>query len=71
MNSRLYDRKTYLIEIMYHENHNTDVVTLTTDNINWSMTQYQRNRKPFAWEILDWKQEREERVLEDGREIDA
>ena len=71
MNSRLYDRKTYLIEIMYHENHNTDVVTLTTDNTNWSMTQYQWNRKPFAWEILDWKQERDGRELEDQREIDA
>lgn len=71
MNSRLYDRKTYLIEIMYHENHNTDFVELTTDNINWSMTQYQRNRKPFAWEILDWKQERETRILVDQREIDA
>jgi hypothetical protein len=56
---------------MYHENHNTDVITLTTDNINWSMTQYQRNRKPFAWEILDWKQEIDERKLEDSREIDA
>ena len=39
MESRISQRKTYLIEIMYHENHNTDVVTITTDNINWSMTQ--------------------------------
>ena len=71
MESRISQRKTYLIEIMYHENHNTDVVTITTDNINWSMTQYQRNRKPFAWEILDWKQEVDTRKLEDQREIDA
>jgi len=71
MNSRVTQRKTYLIEIMYYENHNTDTVTLTTDNINWSMKQYQRNRKPFSWEILDWKQEIEERKLEDKREIDA
>tara|TARA_Y100000768_G_C23820036_1_gene606081 strand:- start:65 stop:280 length:216 start_codon:yes stop_codon:yes gene_type:complete len=71
MNSRISQRKTYLIEIMYYENHNTEVVNLTTDNINWSMTEYQRNRKPFSWEILDWKQEREERPLEDQREIDA
>jgi len=35
------------------------------------MTEFQRNRKPFAWEILDWKQEIDERPLEDGREIDA
>ncbi len=71
MNSRVTQRKTYLVEIMYYENHNTDTVTLTTDNINWSMKQYQRNRKPFSWEILDWKQEIDERGLEDKREIDA
>ena len=71
MESRISKRKTYLIEIMYHENHNTEVVTLTTDNINWSMTEFQRNRKPFAWEILDWKQEVDTRKLEDQREIDA
>ena len=71
MNSRISQRKSYLIEVMYYENHNTEVVTLTTDNINWSMTEFQRNRKPFAWEILDWKQEIDERPLEDGREIDA
>tara|TARA_R100000231_G_scaffold120079_1_gene90215 strand:- start:20 stop:190 length:171 start_codon:yes stop_codon:yes gene_type:complete len=56
---------------MWYENHNTENITITTDNINWSMTQYQRNRKPFSWEILDWKQEIDERKLEDQREIDA
>jgi len=71
MNSRISQRKTYLIEIMYYENHNTEVVNLTTDNINWSMTEYQRNRKSFSWEILDWKQEIDERKLQDQREIDA
>ena len=71
MNSRVLNRKSYLVEVMYYENHNTEVVTLTTDNINWSMKQYQRNRKPFSWEIMDWKQERETRKLEDQREIDA
>jgi hypothetical protein len=71
MESRISKRKTYLVEIMYYENHNTDVVTITTDNINWSMNQYQRNRKAFQWEILDWKQEIDERQLQDQREIDA
>ena len=71
MESRISQRKTYLIEIMYYENHNTELTTITTDNINWSMTQYQRNRKAFQWEILDWKQEVDERKLEDQREIDA
>ena len=71
MESRISQRKTYLVEIMYYENHNRDVVTITTDNINWSMNQYQRNRKAFQWEILDWKQEIDERQLQDQREIDA
>jgi len=35
------------------------------------MTEYQRNRKPFQWEILDWKQEIDKRKLQDQREIDA
>lgn len=71
MESRISKRKTYLVEVMYYENHNTEVVTITTDNINWSMNQYQRNRKAFSWEILDWKQEIDNRKLEDSREIDA
>ena len=71
MESRISKRKTYLVEIMWYENHNTENITITTDNINWSMTQYQRNRKPFSWEILDWKQEIHERQLQDQREIDA
>ena len=71
MESRISKRKTYLVEIMWYENHNTENITITTDNINWSMTQYQRNRKPFSWEILEWKQEIDERQLQDQREIDA
>ena len=71
MESGISQRKTYLVEVMYYENHNTEVVTITTDNINWSMNQYQRNRKAFSWEILDWKQEIDDRKLEDSREIDA
>ena len=71
MESRISKRKTYLVEIMWYENHNTENITITTDNINWSMNQYQRNRKPFSWEILDWKQEIDERKLQDQREIDA
>ena len=51
MESRISKRKTYLVEIMWYENHNTENITITTDNINWSMTQYQRNRKAFQWEI--------------------
>lgn len=64
-------KKTYLIEIMYWDNHNTEEVEITTNDINWSMEQYQRNRRPFQWEILDWKLEKDTRQLEDERIIDA
>ena len=29
------------------------IIELTTDNVNWSMEQYQRNREAFSWEILE------------------
>ena len=28
-------------------------IEITTDDINWSMEQYQRNREAFRWEILE------------------
>lgn len=28
-------------------------IEIKTDNINWSMEQYQRNRAAFSWEILE------------------
>lgn len=28
-------------------------IEITTDDINWSMEQYQRNREAFDWEILE------------------
>ena len=56
---------------MYYDTHNTEVITITTDNAKWSMEQYQRNRKPFDWEILDGKIEGDTRQLRDEREIDS
>ena len=64
------DKHTYLIEIMYHDNHNTEVITLTTEDLEWSMNQYQRNRKPFEWEKLDWKRESDARQLTDLRDTE-
>ena len=29
------------------------VIELETDNIEWSMEQYQRNREPLEWEQLN------------------
>jgi len=47
------EKKKYLVEITYSESGNTEVETLKTDDLAWSMNQYQRNRLPFTWEILD------------------
>ena len=49
------EKKEYLIEITYHESGNKEVERLTTDDLAWSMNQYQRNRKPFTWEIVEEK----------------
>ena len=49
------EKKEYLIEITYHESGDKEVTTLKTDDLAWSMVQYQRNRLPFTWEILDDK----------------
>ena len=61
---------TYLVEIMYYDTHNTEVITLTTEDLNWSMNQYQRNRRPFEWEKLDWKREGDPRELVDERDME-
>ena len=44
----------YEIEITYapHSEEN-EVITLETENIEWSMNQYQRNRKDFTWKIIE------------------
>lgn len=43
--------KTYLIEINYLHGE-TDQVELTTDKLEWSMNQYQRNREPLTWKVI-------------------
>lgn len=50
------DKKEYLVEITYVESENTEVITLKTDDLAWSMNQYQRNRLPLTWELLDVKE---------------
>jgi len=30
------------------------VFKVKTHNIDWTMEQYQRNREPFHWKVLDW-----------------
>jgi hypothetical protein len=64
------DKITYLVEIMYYETHNTELLTITTGDLDYSMQQHQRNRKPFEWEKLDWKQENDSRQLVDERDME-
>jgi hypothetical protein len=46
--------KTYKIKITYLTQNDVqaEIIELTTDNIQWSMEQYQRNREPLKWEIV-------------------
>ena len=30
------------------------ITKIETGNIEWSMEQYQRNREPLTWEMMDW-----------------
>jgi len=64
------DRFEYLIEVTYYDTHNTEVVTITTGDIKWSMKEYQRNRKPFEYEIIDWKRYGNMRKLQDERDTE-
>ena len=50
------EKKEYLLEITYNESGDTEVITLKTDDLAWSMNQYQRNRLPLTWELLDVKE---------------
>ena len=50
------ERQEYLIEITYHGSEASEVITLKTDDLAWSMSQYQRNRQPLTWELIDVKE---------------
>ena len=50
------EKKEHLIEITYNESGDSEVITLKTDDLSWSMNQYQRNRLPLSWELLDIKE---------------
>jgi hypothetical protein len=46
--------KKYKIKITpYHAADASYVLELETENLEWSMEQYQRNRDPLKWEILE------------------
>ncbi len=45
-------KEKFLIEITYCESGKKEVIKLKTDDLAWSMVQYQRNRLPLVWEII-------------------
>ena len=58
------EKKKHLIEITYSETKDKEIITLDTDDLAWSMNQYQRNRQPLTWELLDVVEEKKP-TLED------
>ena len=50
------EKKEYLVEITYAESKDSEVIRLKTDDLAWSMNQYQRNRLPLTWELIDIKE---------------
>ena len=50
------EKKEYLVEVTYIESEASEIVTMKTDDLAWSMNQYQRNRLPLSWELLDVKE---------------
>lgn len=43
--------KKYNIELFYTDGR-TEIIELQTNNIEWSIDQYQRNRDPFDYKII-------------------
>ncbi len=37
-----------------NEEQESHIFKVKTKDINWTMEQYQRNREPFEWKMLDW-----------------
>ena len=42
----------YTIQITPNNKQESYTIELVTDNIDWSMEQYQRNRESFSWEVI-------------------
>lgn len=51
-NSYICTMKEYKIKITFLDG-SSDEISISTDRLVWSMAQYQRNREPFSWEIVE------------------
>ena len=48
------ETKTYNIRITpINGNTPSYIIEITTEDIEWSMSQYRRNREPLDWEIIE------------------
>ena len=44
--------KNYTIRIVWTVSNQIEYIDLQSEDINWSMQQYSRNREPFKWSIV-------------------
>ena len=44
------------VYLVMKKTYKQEVITLKTDDLAWSMNQYQRNRLPLTWELIDIKE---------------
>ncbi len=44
--------KDYTIEVKYINMDLIEYVSIKSNNIKWSMDQYQRNREPLKWAVI-------------------
>tara|TARA_R100001440_G_scaffold67721_1_gene89088 strand:+ start:544 stop:696 length:153 start_codon:yes stop_codon:yes gene_type:complete len=45
-------KEKFVVEITYNESGKKEIIKLVTDDLAWSMSQYQSNRLPLTWEII-------------------
>jgi hypothetical protein len=43
----------YTVQIDYVMSHEKEIVEIETDDIEWSMNQYQRNRQGLSWKVIE------------------
>lgn len=46
------NKKHYTVELNYIRDGRTEIVEFVTEDIEWSIDQYQRNRDSFEWKII-------------------
>lgn len=50
------NKMIYTIEITPNQNEEPYTIELNTPDLKWSMAEYQRNRQPLTWKVIDFYQ---------------